>query len=84
MQKTMPHLSTTHLNKQVLKPGGRFLCLEFSHVTVPVLQQVYDAYSHLVIPQIGRYGCCYCWCVLFKVYVHAMLLSIGVRCSAHT
>ena len=39
---------------QVLKPGGRFLCLEFSHVTVPGLKQLYDAYSFNVIPKLGR------------------------------
>lgn len=42
------------LCRRVLKPGGRFLCLEFSKVTVPGLQQAYDAYSFAVIPQIGR------------------------------
>lgn len=39
---------------RVLKPGGRFLCLEFSKVVVPGLQQLYDLYSFTVIPQIGR------------------------------
>ena len=43
---------------RVLKPGGRFLCLEFSQVETfgfknwP-LQSLYDAYSFYVIPQIG-------------------------------
>ena len=36
---------------RVLKPGGRFLCLEFSQVDVPVLDTVYDAYSFNVIPR---------------------------------
>ena len=40
----------------MLRPGGRFLCLEFSHVTVPGLRELYDAYSFNVIPQIGRCG----------------------------
>ncbi|KAL6769981.1 COQ5A [Auxenochlorella protothecoides x Auxenochlorella symbiontica] len=40
--------------KRVLRPGGRFLCLEFSKVVVPGLQQLYDLYSFAVIPQIGR------------------------------
>lgn len=37
---------------RVLKPGGRFLCLEFSR---PAwwLKPFYDAYSHLVIPRLG-------------------------------
>lgn len=39
---------------RVLKPGGRFLCLEFSKVVVPGLQQLYDEYSFRVIPEIGR------------------------------
>ena len=38
---------------RVLKTGGRFLCLEFSHVTLPGLKQIYEAYSFNVIPQIG-------------------------------
>ena len=39
---------------RVLKRGGRFMCLEFSRVTVPVLQQVYDQYSFSVIPLLGE------------------------------
>ena len=39
---------------RVLKPGGRFLCLEFSAMTVPLAQQVYDAYSFNVIPRMGQ------------------------------
>ena len=38
---------------RVLKPGGRFLCLEFSKVDVPGLDAVYDAYSFNVIPAMG-------------------------------
>lgn len=38
---------------RVLKPGGRFACLEFSHVDVPGLDAVYDAYSFNVIPKLG-------------------------------
>ena len=38
---------------RVLKPGGRFLCLEFSHVVLPVLDKVYDAYSFNIMPKIG-------------------------------
>ena len=38
---------------RVLKPGGRFLCLEFSKVDVPVLDRIYDAYSFNVIPKLG-------------------------------
>jgi demethylmenaquinone methyltransferase/2-methoxy-6-polyprenyl-1,4-benzoquinol methylase len=38
---------------RVLKRGGRFLCLEFSRVDVPVLEQIYKAYSFNVIPHFG-------------------------------
>ncbi|MCX5494972.1 bifunctional demethylmenaquinone methyltransferase/2-methoxy-6-polyprenyl-1,4-benzoquinol methylase UbiE [Kaistia dalseonensis] len=39
---------------RVLKPGGRFLCLEFSSVDVPGLDKIYDLYSFHLIPQMGR------------------------------
>jgi demethylmenaquinone methyltransferase/2-methoxy-6-polyprenyl-1,4-benzoquinol methylase len=39
--------------RRVLKPGGRFLCLEFSKVTAPALRPLYDAYSFGLIPRIG-------------------------------
>jgi len=39
---------------RVLKPGGRFLCLEFSHVDVAVLDKIYDLYSFNVIPALGK------------------------------
>lgn len=39
---------------RVLKPGGRFSCLEFSQVSVPGLKQIYDFYSFNVIPTIGE------------------------------
>jgi demethylmenaquinone methyltransferase / 2-methoxy-6-polyprenyl-1,4-benzoquinol methylase len=38
---------------RVLKPGGRFLCLEFSSVEVPMLDKLYDAYSFNAIPALG-------------------------------
>lgn len=34
---------------RVLCPGGRFLCLEFSHVDNPILKKMYDEYSFQVI-----------------------------------
>jgi demethylmenaquinone methyltransferase/2-methoxy-6-polyprenyl-1,4-benzoquinol methylase len=40
--------------RRVLKPGGRFLCLEFSHVTWPLLDGLYERYSLTVLPDIGR------------------------------
>ena|SRR5436190_10360536 len=39
---------------RVTKLGGRFLCLEFSTVDVPGLDQLYDLYSFNVIPALGR------------------------------
>jgi demethylmenaquinone methyltransferase/2-methoxy-6-polyprenyl-1,4-benzoquinol methylase len=39
---------------RVLKPGSRFLCLEFSTVDVPGFDAVYDFYSFNVIPLLGR------------------------------
>lgn len=38
---------------RVLRPGGRFLCLEFSRVDLPGLDRIYDAYSFHMIPRIG-------------------------------
>jgi demethylmenaquinone methyltransferase/2-methoxy-6-polyprenyl-1,4-benzoquinol methylase len=38
----------------VLKPGGRFLCLEFSRPATEALRKAYDAYSFKVIPAIGE------------------------------
>jgi len=39
--------------RRVLKPGGRFFCLEFSHVVLPWLAQIYDRYSFTVLPFLG-------------------------------
>lgn len=39
--------------RRVLKPGGRFMCLEFSRVALPWLEKVYDTYSFKVLPEIG-------------------------------
>ena len=41
--------------RRVLRPGGRFLCLEFSRPVSEPLQKAYDAYSFTVIPQIGEW-----------------------------
>lgn len=38
---------------RVLKPGGRFLCLEFSRPVWPWFREMYDAYSFHVMPAIG-------------------------------
>jgi demethylmenaquinone methyltransferase/2-methoxy-6-polyprenyl-1,4-benzoquinol methylase len=39
---------------RVLRPGGRFLCLEFSSVDMPGLDKLYELYSFNVIPELGR------------------------------
>jgi demethylmenaquinone methyltransferase / 2-methoxy-6-polyprenyl-1,4-benzoquinol methylase len=39
---------------RVLKPGGRFMCLEFSEVDMPLLDRFYDAWSFNAIPRIGK------------------------------
>jgi demethylmenaquinone methyltransferase/2-methoxy-6-polyprenyl-1,4-benzoquinol methylase len=52
--------NTTNLDKalaeafRVLKPGGRFLCLEFSRVAAPGLDAFYDLYSFAVLPRLGE------------------------------
>ncbi len=40
--------------RRVLRPGGRFLCLEFSRVAVPGLASLYDAYSFRLLPRLGE------------------------------
>jgi demethylmenaquinone methyltransferase / 2-methoxy-6-polyprenyl-1,4-benzoquinol methylase len=40
--------------RRVLKPGGRFLCLEFAKLQVAALQPLYDAWSFKVLPRLGR------------------------------
>ena len=39
---------------RVLKRGGRFFCLEFSTTQWPGFAEVYDVYSHKVVPRLGR------------------------------
>jgi demethylmenaquinone methyltransferase/2-methoxy-6-polyprenyl-1,4-benzoquinol methylase len=40
--------------RRVLKPGGRFLCLEFSKLRVAALRPLYDAWSFRALPRLGR------------------------------
>jgi demethylmenaquinone methyltransferase/2-methoxy-6-polyprenyl-1,4-benzoquinol methylase len=40
--------------RRVLRPGGRFLCLEFSRPPTAAVRRLYDAYSFRVIPRVGQ------------------------------
>jgi demethylmenaquinone methyltransferase/2-methoxy-6-polyprenyl-1,4-benzoquinol methylase len=52
--------NVTHIDKalseafRVLRYGGRFFCLEFSTVEWPGFKEVYDAYSHHLVPRLGQ------------------------------
>lgn len=52
--------NVTHIDRalkeayRVLKPGGRFLCLEFSECQIPILDRIYDFHSFQVIPRLGQ------------------------------
>jgi len=52
--------NVTHIDQalaeafRVLVPGGRFICLEFSKVVLPLLDRLYDTYSFTVLPNLGR------------------------------
>jgi demethylmenaquinone methyltransferase/2-methoxy-6-polyprenyl-1,4-benzoquinol methylase len=39
---------------RILKPGGKFVCLEFSKVEIDVFERLYDFYSMNIIPLIGK------------------------------
>ncbi|WP_271298937.1 class I SAM-dependent methyltransferase [Sphingomonas sp. CV7422] len=39
---------------RVLRRGGRFFCLEFSTTTWPGFKDVYDSYSHKLVPKLGQ------------------------------
>ena len=39
---------------RVLRRGGRFFCLEFSTTQWPGFGELYDAYSHRVVPRVGQ------------------------------
>jgi demethylmenaquinone methyltransferase/2-methoxy-6-polyprenyl-1,4-benzoquinol methylase len=40
--------------RRVLKPGGRFMCLEFTPTVMPLLQPLYDLYSFRFLPLLGQ------------------------------
>ena len=52
--------NVTHIDKalaeahRVLKFGGRFYCLEFSTTEWPGFKEIYDLYSHKLVPKIGK------------------------------
>ena len=52
--------NVTHIDQalaeafRVLKFGGRFFCLEFSTTEWPGFKEAYDAYSHKLVPRIGK------------------------------
>ncbi len=52
--------NVTHIDRalaeahRVLKRGGRFFCLEFSTTLWPGFADVYDAYSHKIVPKLGK------------------------------
>ena len=52
--------NVTHIDEalseayRVLKRGGRFFCLEFSTTLWPGFAEVYDAYSHKLVPKLGK------------------------------
>jgi demethylmenaquinone methyltransferase / 2-methoxy-6-polyprenyl-1,4-benzoquinol methylase len=52
--------NVTHIDRalaeayRILKPGGRFLCLEFSACDVPLLDRLYAFHAFEVIPRLGQ------------------------------
>src|SRR3546814_16850694 len=52
--------NVTHVDRalreahRVLKFGGRFFCLEFSTTPWPGFSDVYDVYSHRLVPRLGK------------------------------
>jgi demethylmenaquinone methyltransferase/2-methoxy-6-polyprenyl-1,4-benzoquinol methylase len=52
--------NVTHIDKalaeahRVLRRGGRFFCLEFSTTTWPGFSDLYDLYSHRIVPKLGK------------------------------
>ena len=54
--RNVPNISLAlHEAYRVLKPGGHFLCLEFSQIQDSILEKLYDAWSFYAIPNIGKW-----------------------------
>jgi demethylmenaquinone methyltransferase / 2-methoxy-6-polyprenyl-1,4-benzoquinol methylase len=54
--RNVTHIATALAEaRRVLKPGGRFLCLEFSRVSLPLLDRLYETYSFRVLPALGHF-----------------------------
>ena len=53
--RNVPHIAKALSEAfRVLKPGGRFMCLEFSEVQMPILDKLYDIWSFQGIPRVGQ------------------------------
>lgn len=53
--RNVPHIDKALKEAfRVLKPGGRFMCLEFSEVELPILDKLYDLWSFHGIPRVGQ------------------------------
>ncbi len=53
--RNVPHIDQALSEAfRVLKRGGRFLCLEFSEVEMPILDKLYDEWSMKVMPTMGK------------------------------
>ena len=54
LRKVTDRQAALHEAYRILKPGGRFLCLEFSHVQNRPLAKLYDSFSFNILPVMGQ------------------------------